>query len=449
MRQRGLTYPYEIIRMLTPPARRRRRDLPPGEFVEHDLDADGQLVPVDRPYGQNTANIVVGLITNVTEKYPEGMTRVILLGDPSRRSGSLAEPECRAHPRRARPGRADARAARVVRALGRREDLDGERHREHGLDRPGAAPAHRVHAGRRRDQHHRHRHQRRRPAVLERRGDDADAHARDPDHDAGGRDGADRARRRSTTRARCRPRTTWGSAATSTSWGRTARRSTGRATSARPARSCCGTTTTPTSCRASGSRAGPSRATRSTATSAPFPHGDVQGAGFALVGDVFSDEKNPGRKKPFDIRKVMRAVSDQDHEPLERWAAHARRRDRGDVGRPRRRLPGAPARLRVARRCRASGIVPPDGPGAVHVGHAVPDGVEEDGARSSTPRAATARSSSSPTSRASTARPSRCGAGSSSGAPRSAGRSSTSRGRSSSSSSRATTAARSSSSRRR
>ena len=39
------------------------------------------------------------------------------------------------------------------------------------------------------------------------------------------------------------------------------------------------------------------------------------------VGDVFSDEANPGRKLPFDIRSVMRAVTDADHIPLERWAA--------------------------------------------------------------------------------------------------------------------------------
>ena len=42
--------------------------------------------------------------------------------------------------------------------------------------------------------------------------------------------------------------------------------------------------------------------------------------GFARVGDIFSDETNPGRKKSFDIRKVMLAVSDQDHAPLERWS---------------------------------------------------------------------------------------------------------------------------------
>jgi acetyl-CoA carboxylase carboxyltransferase component len=49
----------------------------------------------------------------------------------------------------------------------------------------------------------------------------------------------------------------------------------------------------------------------------PHSHGDD---GFAHVGDIFSDETNPGRKKSFDIRKVMRAVMDQDHLPLERWS---------------------------------------------------------------------------------------------------------------------------------
>ncbi len=41
---------------------------------------------------------------------------------------------------------------------------------------------------------------------------------------------------------------------------------------------------------------------------------------FATVGDILSDETNPGRKRSFDIRKVMMAVADQDHAPLERWA---------------------------------------------------------------------------------------------------------------------------------
>jgi acetyl-CoA carboxylase carboxyltransferase component len=51
-----------------------------------------------------------------------------------------------------------------------------------------------------------------------------------------------------------------------------------------------------------------------------YPHGGDGDSDFALVGDILSDETNPGRKKSFDIRKVMMAASDQDHAPLERWA---------------------------------------------------------------------------------------------------------------------------------
>ena len=94
MRQRGLIYPYEIIKMLTPALDDTRAEFPPGDFVEHDLDPEGHLVPVDRPYGQNKANIIVGVIRNFTTKYPEGMMRVMLLGDPSKDLGALAEPEC-------------------------------------------------------------------------------------------------------------------------------------------------------------------------------------------------------------------------------------------------------------------------------------------------------------------------------------------------------------------
>jgi acetyl-CoA carboxylase carboxyltransferase component len=40
---------------------------------------------------------------------------------------------------------------------------------------------------------------------------------------------------------------------------------------------------------------------------------------FSCVGDLFSDEKNAGRKHPFDMRKIMVALIDNDHQPLERW----------------------------------------------------------------------------------------------------------------------------------
>jgi acetyl-CoA carboxylase carboxyltransferase component len=50
------------------------------------------------------------------------------------------------------------------------------------------------------------------------------------------------------------------------------------------------------------------------------PHTENGKEGFALVGEILSDETNPGRKKPFDIRRVMMAAIDRDHVPLERWA---------------------------------------------------------------------------------------------------------------------------------
>ena len=94
--------------------------------------------------------------------------------------------------RRAGPGRADAGAAGVVRAVRRRPDLDGVGHGEHGLGGRGAQADRRVHPGRRRDQHRGRGHQRRRAAVLERRGDDAHAHQGHPGDDAGLGDGAHR-----------------------------------------------------------------------------------------------------------------------------------------------------------------------------------------------------------------------------------------------------------------
>ena len=95
MRQRGLLYPYEIIKLLAPSADDSRSAFAAGEFLEMDLDPDNNLVPVDRPYGENKSNIIVGQIRSFTTKYPEGMKRVILLGDPSRDLGAIAEPECR------------------------------------------------------------------------------------------------------------------------------------------------------------------------------------------------------------------------------------------------------------------------------------------------------------------------------------------------------------------
>ncbi len=93
LRQRALIYPYELIRMFCPDEGAHSQ-FAAGQFQEYDL-VEEDLVPVNRPFGQNRSNIVVGTIRHRTARYPEGMQRVILLGDPSRGLGNLAEPECR------------------------------------------------------------------------------------------------------------------------------------------------------------------------------------------------------------------------------------------------------------------------------------------------------------------------------------------------------------------
>jgi acetyl-CoA carboxylase carboxyltransferase component len=93
----------EEIRGLDPDARELARlDVlrnpdrggPIGTFTEYDLGPDGAPVVVERPPGQNTANIVLGTVTTPTRRYPEGVTRVVLIGDPTKALGALAEPEC-------------------------------------------------------------------------------------------------------------------------------------------------------------------------------------------------------------------------------------------------------------------------------------------------------------------------------------------------------------------
>ena len=67
---------------------------PDGSLVEHDLDDTGALVPVDRPRGLNKAGILVGVVTTPTALHPEGVTRVVLCGDPTKALGAVSEPEC-------------------------------------------------------------------------------------------------------------------------------------------------------------------------------------------------------------------------------------------------------------------------------------------------------------------------------------------------------------------
>jgi acetyl/propionyl-CoA carboxylase alpha subunit/acetyl-CoA carboxylase carboxyltransferase component len=89
-RRRGLAYPYALLPLLMRTG---------GSFVEHDLDStarDGdRLVPVERAPGENEAGVVVGVVSTPTPHHPKGLTRVAVLGDPTRAMGSITEAECR------------------------------------------------------------------------------------------------------------------------------------------------------------------------------------------------------------------------------------------------------------------------------------------------------------------------------------------------------------------
>jgi acetyl-CoA carboxylase carboxyltransferase component len=84
-RRRGLVYPYELEALLTGHG---------GTLVEHDLDDSGALVPVERPRGLNKAGILVAVVATPTALHPEGITRVVLCGDPTRALGAVSEAEC-------------------------------------------------------------------------------------------------------------------------------------------------------------------------------------------------------------------------------------------------------------------------------------------------------------------------------------------------------------------
>jgi acetyl/propionyl-CoA carboxylase alpha subunit/acetyl-CoA carboxylase carboxyltransferase component len=92
-RRRGTPYPYDLLQLLAARGAGGLTEITDGAFVEHELE-DGRLVPVERPPGQNPSGIVVGLVTNTSVRHPEGMTRVVLLGDPTRALGAITGAEC-------------------------------------------------------------------------------------------------------------------------------------------------------------------------------------------------------------------------------------------------------------------------------------------------------------------------------------------------------------------
>jgi len=95
----NVLYPYEAVKMLVGTSSTDgsliHPDIGKGTFVEYDLNDQGLFVPVDRVDGLNSCGIVCGLMTNYTNKYPEGMTRMWIASDATRSMGALAEPECK------------------------------------------------------------------------------------------------------------------------------------------------------------------------------------------------------------------------------------------------------------------------------------------------------------------------------------------------------------------
>ena len=122
-------------------------------------------------------------------------------------------------------------------------------------------------------------------------------------------------------------------------------------------------------------RGGRPRPTRATATS-PASRTLVAGSDFTTVGEIFSATANPDRKKPFDIRTVMRALVRPGPPGAGTLGGHGRRGDRRGAGRAPRRHPGVPARHRVTGSA-AARLPAHRRPGHLHRGHAVPAVVEE------------------------------------------------------------------------
>ncbi|MFD6564203.1 carboxyl transferase domain-containing protein [Micromonospora profundi] len=305
---RNTVYPYELTGRL-------------GDFVEYDLDDDHVLVPVDRPKGRNRAAIVAGVVTTPAPLHPQGVTRVVLLGDPTKSLGALSEPECRRviaaldlaeQMRVPLEWWALSAGARISMTSGT-ENMDwvaaalkriveftqagGEINIVVAGINVGAQPYWNAEATMLMHT----------KGVLVMTPDSAmvltgkqslDFSGGVSAEDNFGIGGYDRV---------------MGPNGQAQYW----------APSLTAARDVLmahydHTYVVP-------GEAAPRRATTTDPVDrdvSDFPH-DVASSPFRTVGEIFSVESNPDRKKPFDIRTVMRALSDQDHPVLERWAGMA------------------------------------------------------------------------------------------------------------------------------
>ncbi|MFI1196303.1 carboxyl transferase domain-containing protein [Micromonospora sp. NPDC020750] len=305
---RNTVYPYELTGLL-------------GDFVEHDLDENHVLVPVDRPKGRNRAAIVAGVVATPTRRHPQGVTRVVLLGDPTKSLGALSEPECRRvnaaldlAERMQVPLEwyALSSGARISMESGT-ENMDwvaatlkriveftqdgGEINIVVAGINVGAQPYWNAEA----------------TMLMHTRGilvmtpDSAmvltgkqslDFSGGVSAEDNFGIGGYDRVMGPNGQAQYWAPSLTAARAVLMSHYDHT---------------------------YVAPGEEGPRRARTTDPVDrdiSDFPH-TVAGSDFTTVGEIFSAEANPDRKKPFDIRSVMRALSDQDHPVLERWAGMA------------------------------------------------------------------------------------------------------------------------------
>jgi acetyl-CoA carboxylase carboxyltransferase component len=321
-RRRGLVHPHELAPMLAGAG---------GSFVEHDLaddgdgvddgdghgDGAGHLVPVARGRGANRAGVVVGVVSTPTASHPEGIVRVAILGDATKAMGSIAEAECRrilaaidlaeslgvpiewfalsAGARIAMDSGSENLdwVARVLRRIVTHTQSGGEVNVVVAGINVGAQPYWNAEATMLMHT----------SGILVMTPDSAMVLTGKQAIDYSGGVSAE---------------DNLGIGGYSRIMGPN-----GEAQYFAP--------TMATACDllfhhyALTYRAPGERWPRPVATSDPVdrdvrssPH-ELDGSEFRTVGDIFSPTANPDRKKPFDIRSVMRAVLDADHEPLERW----------------------------------------------------------------------------------------------------------------------------------
>jgi acetyl-CoA carboxylase carboxyltransferase component len=323
-RQRGTVYPYEILKMMTRSGYPVTETFPKGDFEEFDLEVDEQTgssraVSVKgRPYGQNSSNVVFGIVNNVLPTHPGGVKRVLILSDTTRDMGSLAEPECR----------------RIIAAL----DLAEER----------SLPVEwlPISAGARIDMQSGTENLDWTAATLRRIVEFTQAGGEINVIVAGINVGA---------------QSYWNAEATMLMHTRgllIMTEEAGMLLTGKKALDFSGSVSAESNVGIGGLKRimGPNgqaqigasnlyeayrilfrhysltyvqpgeRFPRRLETGDPIdrnisvePYEDTLGQGFEKIGDIFSNETNPGRKKPFDTRQVMEAVVDRDAETLERW----------------------------------------------------------------------------------------------------------------------------------